>query len=164
MSEMKKNLLIRMIITCLLSVLLGILLICLNGNLIVKVLSIVFGIMLICYGIFNAVISKNNTAFLILSILEIIFGFTIIFWTNQIMQIFAGIYLIALPIVEIILQKQNTKEAIKEQLPSIIFGIAIICFSVGTLVDILLTVTGWCLIIFAIIYLILGTISLSKHQ
>ncbi len=159
MSETKKYLLIKMITTCLLSLLLGILLITIDGNTVIRI----FGIILIVHGIISLITSINRIA-RDLAFTEIVFGLIVIFLNYQIVQVITGTCLMVIAIYNIYLNKNDWKSELKAQLPSIILGLALIFFSLGTVVDLILTIIGSILIIFSIIYLILGSISLSKHQ
>lgn len=164
MSDIKKNLLIHMIITCLLMVLVGVLLIVLDANLLITVCTIILGAILIALGLEGVLISNKSNVFLVLYILQITLGVLMIVFRNETIDILVGIYLIGLPIARIILNKSFWKDELRKQLPSLILGTCIILFGVGTIANIMLNVTGWILIGLAAIYLILGSISLAKHQ
>lgn len=159
MSETKKYLLFKMITTCLMSLILGVLLIAVKGDIVISI----FGIILIIHGTISLIASINPIK-RYLAIAELLFGLIVAFFHFQFIQIIIGSCLIGIAIYNIYLNKNNWKNEFKTQLPTLIFGLALIFFSLGTILDIVLSIIGFALIIFSIIYLILGCISLSKHK
>ena len=165
MSETKKNLLIRLIAIVAITIILGIVLLLLDGSMITSFLFILLGGLLLIDGIIGLVNDKfTNKYFIISNIISIVLGLLLMFNFHNIINIIIAIWFIAFPIVDIIKDKTDKKETFKKQLPKMIVGLIIILFGIGGFVDILLKIVGWCSIAFGVIYLILGLISLSKHN
>lgn len=166
MSETKKYLLIRLLSSVLISLALGILFILIDGAFFTKVMFIIFGVIFIFEGILALFYEevRKNIYLLISNIISIILGILIIFFQNIAVDIIVGVYFIAIPIVLLILRRQYFKEELPKQLPRLVVGILVLVLGLGGFVNILLDIFGWLLIAGAIIYLILGSISLSKHE
>ncbi len=164
MSELKKTLYIRLIFTTLALVLIGILLITIDGAKVVNILSIILGIVLIVFGILNIIETPKNNKGLVLAILQFILGVSLILNHTMIVSIISGVFLIGLPIIYITLSKKLWKETLMIQLPSLILGLLLITFGLGTLVDILFDILGYLSIVGGIVFFVLGIISLQKHE
>lgn len=166
MSQMKKTLLTRLIISVIISLALGLLCILINGEKLLQIIFIIIGAFLLIDGIIGLVnnYKSSSSNLLILNSISIVLGILLMFNINVVVNIIIALYFIALPLFEIIKNKDNYKNEIKNQLPKFIIAILIILFGIGGLFNILLKIIGWGLIIFAIVYLILGLVSLSKHE
>ena len=166
MSEMKKYLLIRMLTTVLVGIALGILFILLDGAFFARVVFIIFAVIFIIEAIlalFSEVVRKN-IFLLIANILSIVLAILLIFFQETFVRIIVGVYFIAVPVVFLILRRDHFKEEFKEQLPKLVVGVLVLVLGLGTYVDLLLDIVGWLLILGSIVYLVLGCISLSKHD
>ena len=153
MSETKKYLLIRMLTSVLVAIALGILLILIDGDFFTRILFIIFGVIFILEGLL-ALLSES----------AILLGILLIFFQEGFIRISVGIYFIGVPVILLILRREYFKEELKEQLPKIVVGLLVLILGIGGFVNILLDVLGWILIVGAVLYLILGCISLSKHE
>ncbi len=163
MSLQKKELLTHLIVTVILGILLGVLLLVLDPNLLTTIFFVTVGILLMVDGVISLIANRNNTSFLVLNILSIVFGFLLIFNFNQVVDIIVAIWFIALPLVFVLLNKDYWKDELKKQLPRLVIGAIVLIFGLGNTVGVILTILGWTSIVLAILYLILGLISLSKH-
>ncbi len=166
MSETKKYLLIRMLTSVLVAIALGILLILIDGDFFTRILFIIFGVIFILEGLL-ALLSESvrkNVFLIVANALAILLGILLIFFQEGFIRISVGIYFIGVPVILLILRREYFKEELKEQLPKIVVGLLVLILGIGGFVNILLDVLGWILIVGAVLYLILGCISLSKHE
>lgn len=165
MSEIKKSLLIKMISIIIASLTLGILLLVLDGNMLVRILFIILGGLFIIDGVIGIIKNyKNSPLLLVTSSISIILGILLMFNFHFIVNILIAIWFIVLPIVLIFQNKDNPKDETKIQLPRIILGTLILLFGIGSITEIILTILGWTIIVLSIAYLIFGVISLIKHD
>ncbi len=154
----KKSTLASMIISLAIGLILGVVILALAGlvdvSFIIKWGLIITGIIIIISnipslvtGILN-VRSVGGVVSLIMSIFGIVLGTTMIFLQNEILTAIVAIYLIAFPIVEIVLSK-DWKNKIKSEWIKILIGVLLIAFLPALLgvadqiVYILMLVAGW---------------------
>ena len=164
MSQTKKALLVKLIISVIISFTLGLLCVLVNGTKLLNIIFIIIGAFLLIDWIIGVINNhKNSSYLLIVNFISIVLGILLMFNFNPIINILIAIYFIAIPLYEIIKNKYDKKEELKEQLPKMIIALLIIIFGIGGVFDVLLKILGWGLIIFAISYLILGIISLNKQ-
>ena len=164
MSQTKKALLVKLIISVIISFTLGLLCVLVDGTKLLNIIFIIIGAFLLIDGIIGVINNhKNSSYLLIVNSISIVLGILLMFNFNPIINILIAIYFIAIPLYEIIKNKYDKKEELKEQLPKMIIALLIIIFGIGGVFDVLLKILGWGLIIFAISYLTLGIISLNKQ-
>ena len=165
MSNTKKSLLIKMISIIIASLTLGILLLVLDGNMLVRILFIVLGALFIIDGIIGIIKNyKVSPYLLVTSSISIILGIILMFNLHFIINIIIALWFIIFPIIRIIQNKETYKEELKFQLPRIILGGTILLFGVGGITEIVLTILGWTIIVLTAIYLIFGIITLVKQN
>ena len=147
------------------SLTLGILLLVLDGNMLVRVLFIVLGGLFIIDGVIGIVRNyKKSTLLLFTSSISILLGILLMFNFHIIVNILIAIWFIVTPVAAIFQNKDNPKEEVKVQLPRIILGTLILLFGIGSITEIILTILGWTIIILSLAYLIFGVISIVKHD
>ena len=154
----KKNVLANIIISLIIGVILGVLLICLSSFLDVSFLIkwglIVTGIIVIISNIPSLVggilnISKiAGVVDLIFAILGIVLGAMMIFMQGTVMTVIVSIYLIAFPIVRVVLSG-DWKNQIKKEWLRILIGALLLAFlpallaAADTVVKTIILVAGW---------------------
>ena len=98
---------------------------------------------------------------LVLSIVSMALGIVMIF-EQQYLPIIVGLYLLAFPIIRIVLAKDHFGQT-RSEAPLLILGILVILLGFGTMANVLFTVGGWVIIGLSAIYAIFGTISALKN-
>lgn len=156
--SLKKKTLASMIISLIIGVLLGALIIVLAGivdvSFIMKWTLIIVGIIIIISNVPSLVTgimsikTVGGIVNVILSVLGIVLGAMMIFMQNEVITTILAVYLIAFPIVSIVLSK-DWKNAIKSEWLKILIGVLLIVFlpaiigAAEAIVKVILLVAGW---------------------
>ncbi|MBE6647043.1 MAG: hypothetical protein E7611_05335 [Ruminococcaceae bacterium] len=175
--SLKKQTLASMIISLIIGVILGTLILLLAGivdaSFIIKWTLIIMGIITIISNIPSLVTGIMNIKAvsgivnLVMSILGIVLGAMMIFMQNEIITTILAVYLIAFPIVSIILSK-DWRNAIKSEWLKILIGVLLIVFlpaiigAADTIFNILLTVAGWVTIGISVLLFVLSLVAFLK--
>ncbi|MBE6589291.1 MAG: hypothetical protein E7643_03855 [Ruminococcaceae bacterium] len=141
-------------------ILIGLLLLLIPTDLLISLLFIIMGIVTVISSVpglvagvaaFSTVGGKVS---LVVSVISVIVGFLMIFNHNELLMIFLGIYMLILPIVNILLSKEPMTQ-LKAELPKMIIGLILILLGPANTLNILLRVAGWVIIALSIIAAIL---------
>lgn len=175
----KKNVLSSIIVSLIIGVLLGVLLIVLSGILDVSFLIkwglIVVGIITIISNVpslVNGIVNISKPAGiidLIFAIIGIALGCMMIFMQGTVITLIVSIYLIAFPIVRIVLSGKNGwKDQIKKEWIKILIGALMLAFLPGLLaaadavVKTIILVAGWVVVALTVIFFVISLISYIK--
>ena len=172
----KKNVLASIIISLIIGVILGALLIILADVLafsdllkwcliIIGILTVISNIPALVNGIMN--INKPAGVFdLIFAILGIVFGGMMIFKQGTVVTVIVAVYLIAFPIVRVILAGgANWKDQLKKEWVKILIGALLLAFLpalTGMANDafaIILKIAGWAVIALSVVFFVLSLVS-----
>ena len=171
----KKNILANIIISLVIGVLLGVLLIVLSGVLdvsfllkwsliIVGIITIIGNIPSLINGIMN-ITKAAGIIDLIFSILGIALGCMMIFNQGPVINIILAVYLIAFPVVRIILAGSAWKDQIKKEWIKILIGALLIAFLPAVLSDadaivgLIMVIAGWAVIGLSVLFFVLSLVS-----
>jgi len=175
----KKNVLANIIISLIIGVILGTLLVVLSnvlqfndllywGLVVVGIITIISNVPSFINGIMN-IKTAVGIIDLVFSILGIVLGCMMIFVQHEAVNIILAAYLIAFPIVRIILAGKNGwKDQIKKEWVRILIGVLLLAFlpaviGVGDdILEILLVVSGWVVIGLSVLFFILSLVSYIK--
>lgn len=172
----KKNVLASMIISLIIGVILGTLLVVLAGVLdftdLLKWGLIIVGIITIISNIpslVNGILNINKPAGiidLIFAILGIVLGCLMIFMQGTVVTVIVAVYLIAFPIVRIVLAgKDGWKDQIKKEWVKILIGVLLLAFlpalmnAANDAFSIILLVAGWVVIGLSVLLFALSLVS-----
>lgn len=165
MSKTKKMLFVRMFCIFIICLALGILTLCLPAELIARTILIIIGAFFVIDGALKIIKFYNKSNLIVItSALSIVLGILLMFNLNIVLNIILAVWFIVFPIVQLYFNKNNFKEELKYQLPKIILGFIVIIFGFESTFGLFLTIVGWTIIGLSCIYLILGLISLAKHD
>ncbi|MBQ8408978.1 MAG: hypothetical protein IJY39_08955 [Clostridia bacterium] len=175
----KKNVLASIIISLIIGVILGTLLVVLAGILdftdllkwgliIIGIITIISNIPSLVNGILN-ITKASGIIDLIFSILGIVLGCMMIFMQGTVVTVIVAVYLIAFPIVRIILAGKNGwKDQIKKEWVKILIGVLLLAFlpalmnAANDAFEIILLVAGWVVIGLSVLLFVLSLISYIK--
>ena len=109
-----------------------------------------------CYIKWAEALSNKKSLFpALVYTLTILLGFLFIFmWTNDIVSIIFGIWLIILPIVRII-KSNNFKAQLKNEAPLLIFGALSLFIPAQTILGIIIKIFGGIIVLYSIVMIIL---------
>ena len=171
----KKNVLASIIISLIIGVIFGALLVILSGVLefsaLLKWILIIIGIITIISNIPSLVIGILNITKpagvidLVFSILGIAFGSMMIFMQGTVVTVIVAVYLIAVPIVRVVLAGRNWKDQIKKEWVKILIGVLLLTFlpaitsAANDAFAIILLVAGWVVIGLSVLLFVLSLIS-----
>ena len=172
----KKNVLANIIVSLIIGVLLGVLLVVLAGILdvsflikwsliIVGIITIISNIPSLINGILN-ITKASGIIDLIFSVLGIVLGCMMIFMQGTVITVIVSVYLIAFPIVRIVLAGGNGwKDQIKKEWIKILIGVLLLAFlpallaAADTVVSTVILVAGWVVIGLSVLFFILSLVS-----
>ena len=175
MSE-KKNVLASIIVSLIIGVLLGTLLVVLSSIvdvsflmkwclIIVGILTIIGNIPALVSGILN-ITKPAGIVDLVFSILGIVLGCMMIFMQGTVITVIVAAYLIAFPIVRIILSGKNGwKDQIKKEWIKILIGALLLAFlpallaAADSVVSLIILIAGWAVIGISVILFALSLVS-----
>ena len=174
----KKNILTNIIVSLIIGVLLGALLVILSsildvsflikwGLIVVGVITIISNIPSLINGIMN-VTKATGIVDLIFSILGIALGCMMIFMQGTVITVIVSVYLIAFPIVRIILARAAWKDEIKKEWIKILIGALLLVFlpallsAADTVVSLIILIAGWAVIALSVLLFVLSLVSYIK--
>ena len=165
---MKKASLISTIVIGTIGILVGILFAFL-ANVALTVVCIICGVLTLLSGIpqlvdaVSGLIKKEKMAVvdLVMSIITVIVGLMLIFSRNEIIMIVVGAYLIVFPVIRILIAKDKVAQ-LKSELLAIILGVALVLIGPGAALDFIFKIAGAVVIVFSVIYIILGVLAYLK--
>jgi hypothetical protein len=172
----KKNVLANIIISLVIGVILGVLLVALStfldvsfliywGLVVVGILTIISNIPALVNGIMN-VNKASGIVDLVFSILGIVLGLMMIFVQGTVITVIVAVYLIAMPIVRIVLAgNAGWKDQIKREWIKMLIGVLLLVFLPGllaaadTVVKTIILIAGWVVIGLSVLFFVLSLIS-----
>lgn len=147
----------QLLTTALLGALVGLLLIVLSVNFLLKVIFVIMGIMtilsaipMLAFGLANLAERAGRLSFAF-SLLSTLMGIVMIFWHNDILLFVVGAYFLVFPIIEILAARDRAARA-KSELPKMILGVVLLLVGPATTMEYLFDIAG---------YVVLGLTALS---
>lgn len=165
---MKKASLVSSIVIGAIGILVGIMFAFL-ANLALTVICIICGVLTLLSGIpqlvgaVSGLIKNKKMAVvdLVMSIVTVAVGLMLIFSRNEIIMVIVGAYLIVFPLLRILIAKEKTAQ-LKSELPAIILGVALVLIGPGAALDFIFKIAGAVVIVFSVIYILIGVLSYLK--
>ena len=145
-------------------VLAGLLLILMPTDSLLKIIFVVVGIITILYNIpgLTAGLTHLDTGAgklsLILSLISVAIGFLMIFYHSTVLMVILGIYLIILPLVQLIVSKDRASQ-LKVELPKIILGVILLIIGPAKALGILFDVAGWVILVLSVVYAVISLVT-----
>ena len=167
--NIKQTSLITILIIGGIGVLLGILLLAIDPGFLLKVLFVIMGIITVLSaipGILVGLAGMDTWAgrlSLITSLLSILIGCLMIFWHSNILMIVLGVYLLLMPLIEILTSKDKAVR-LKSELPKMIVGLVLILVGPAKALDVMLDVAGVVVIAFSVLYVVLSLLVGIRRQ
>lgn len=149
--------------------LLGLLLILLSTDLLMKIIFVFLGAFTIFTAIPSLVIGLTfpheqvGKLSLFSSIISMVMGILLIFWHNTILMVVIGVYFLLFPMLEILLAKDRMRQ-FKSEIPKLIVGIVMLVFGPAETLDLLFDVVGWIVLGLTAIAMLITVISFVKHR
>lgn len=141
----------------------GALLLSINAQGVLSVMMLLIGLLIAFTNIIKlmsikylAGSAKSIVAFT--SVLGIALGILLIIFRNTALTVLIGVYLVALPLIDVLRSKYKS-EQLRAGIPSVIAGVALILIGPGRAISLVLSVAGVALIIASIIYMIVSVLS-----
>ncbi len=175
---MKKNLLIARIAVMLVGVAVGVLLLVLGALLSPDTMDVIIRVALIIYGVIVVIgnipglvsgilhIHTSPGVFdLVCSLLGVLLGAAMIFYQSTFLVVLVGLYLIAFPLVRVLLAAEK-REQLKRELGRMVLGVILLVVLPALLyvASILLTVIGWIVIALAVIFGLIEVVRIATAK
>ena len=157
------------LIFSLLGLLAGILLIALPVELLLKIVFVIVGVITVVSGlpvVFAGLSNFGDRAgrvSLVLSLISVVFGILMIFFHSTVLVILVGVYLLILPLVEILIARDRVAQ-LKAELPKLILGVVLVVIGPARGAAILFDVAGWVILVLTAVYLVSMLISYLIRQ
>ena len=154
----------RALIFAAIGMLLGILLIKIDVDLLIRISFVIFGIAALVSGIPSLIMSisdikrKGAIFDIVISALSVAMGLILIFRPIQLLMIVVGIYLIVLPLIRILISNEK-KTQLKADLPRMIIGVVMIILGPAQTTEIFFKIAGWAVIALTVAYALFAIIS-----
>ena len=153
------------------TLILGVVLIVIDGSFLASILFIVIGAIIFILNIVPLIESakylkyRNNVAIsqFVNALITVIISILLMFFQRRI-TIIIGIFLIVISIINMILDKHHWKTEIKYQLPLFIIGVLLVSVGFGVVLDFILASIGWILAIISLLYQVNVIIRLAKAK
>lgn len=126
------------------------------------ILTLFSGVPMLIRAIMN-IKQKGGIFDIVMSALTVAFALALIFSRNFLVMIVCGVYLIALPLVRIVLSDEK-KLQFKNELPSLIIGIVMVIAGPGKAVDFLFNIAGIVIIVLSAAYIVYGLIQYYRNK
>ena len=159
----------RLLISMIPGLLIGLLLIVLPISFLIRVLFLFLGILAILSAIPTLVLSMTarNEAVgrltMISSVIAMIMGFLLIFAHSKLIMIVIGIYFLVLPLLQIVLAKERTRQ-FKCELPKLILGALLLVFGVVAVLDVIFDILGFAIIAVTVILALVSAVAYLMRQ
>lgn len=153
------------------TLILGVVLIVIDGSFLASILFIVIGLIIFILNIVPLIEStkylkyRNKVAIsqFVNALITVIISILLIFFQRRI-TIIIGIFLIVISIINMIVDNHHWKTELKYQLPLFIIGVLLVSVGFGFILDFILASIGWILAIISILYQINVIIRLAKEK
>lgn len=153
------------------TLILGVVLIVIDGSFLASILFIVIGLIIFILNIVPLIEStkylkyRNKVAIsqFVNALITVIISILLIFFQRRI-TIIIGISLIVISIINMIVDNHHWKTELKYQLPLFIIGVLLVSVGFGFILDFILASIGWILTIISILYQINVIIRLAKEK
>lgn len=153
----KQSFLAGVIGVALIGVLLGLLLIVLPIDFLLKIVFIVLGVVTvlssipgIAAGLSNLQLRQGQLS-LVSSLISLVVGLLMIFWHNSLLMVILGIYLLVIPLVGVVTAQDKTAQ-LKAELPKMILGVVLLIVGPAKTLAVLFDVAGWIVIALTLLY------------
>ena len=167
--ENKKVIGAGLITFALVGILVGVLLLVIPTDALLKVLFVLIGALTVIFRLPVCIISlgaigtrAGQTAF-VSSLLSVILGVLMIFHHSTLLIWILGIYLIILPILQILFAKDHEAQ-LKTELPGIILGIVLLILGPAATLDFLFDVAGWVIIALTLVYVVISLVTSLRRR
>ena len=157
------------LIFSLLGLLAGILLIALPVELLLRIVFVIVGVItvvcnlpMVFAGLSNLG-SRSRQVSLVLSLISVVFGVLMIFFHSTVLVILVGVYLLILPLVEILIAKERGAQ-LRAELPKLILGVVLLVVGPARGASILFDVAGWIIVLLTAVYFVSMLISYLIRQ
>ena len=161
-SNFDKKQISNYLLICIGAFIFGLILIIVNTDYLTSILFTIIGVLLIIFSLEEFIRSCKNLKYktavaynqFITSLLHILLAVSLICFQNllDIVTLVVGLVLIITSIISIAISKNNYKEELSYQLPSIILGLILLIFRISGIVGILIKIIGWIILVASIIY------------
>ena len=153
------------------TLILGVVLIVIDGSFLASILFIVIGLIIFILNIVPLIEStkylkyRNKVAIsqFVNALITVIISILLIFFQRRI-TIIIGIFLIVISFFNMIVDNHHWKTELKYQLPLFIIGVLLVSVGFGFILDFILASIGWILAIISILYQINVIIRLAKEK
>lgn len=155
--------------TAVIGLLVGLFLILLNADFLLKVVFVVMGVVTVVYSLpgiaigLSALSTSYGKLFLVLSLLSCAVGVWMIFWHSLVLMVILGVYMILSPVVAILLSKEKIKRLLTE-LPKILLGVVMLLLGPAGTLGFLFDVAGAVIAVLSVGAAVLQWIGLRKRQ
>ena len=162
---------IEKLIISFITLILGVVLIVIDGSFLASILFIVIGLIIFILNIVPLIEStkylkyRNKVAIsqFVNALITVIISILLIFFQRRI-TIIIGIFLIVISIINMIVDNHHWKTELKYQLPLFIIGVLLVSVGFGFILDFILASIGWILAIISILYQINVIIRIAKEK
>lgn len=162
---------IEKLIISFITLILGVVLIVIDGSFLASILFIVIGLIIFILNIVSLIEStkylkyRNKVAIsqFVNALITVIISILLIFFQRRI-TIIIGIFLIVISIINMIVDNHHWKTELKYQLPLFIIGVLLVSVGFGFILDFILASIGWILAIISILYQINVIIRIAKEK
>ncbi len=157
------------LLTTLLGILVGVLLLCLDPSLLLKIVFVILGVVTVLYQIpgitvgLMSLATKEGKILLFFSALSAIFGFLMVFWHAAFLMFFLGIYLLLFPLLQVLFSADK-KERLRTELPKMILGVIMLLLGPAGTLGVLFKIAGWSIILLCLVYGVSMLLALRKKQ
>lgn len=162
-----KNALAASLIMAIPGLILGLLLLLIPTDFLLKLIFVVMGVVTVLSsipGLIAGIAAFSTPAgklSLVVSAISAVVGFFMIFNHNEILMLVLGIYMIVLPAFSILFAKDHLAQ-LKAELPKLIIGVLLVFLGPANTLDVLFRVAGWLTIAVTLVYSVILFIGMHR--
>ena len=160
---------ITLITAVVIGALLGVLLILMPTELLMKIVFVIMGMIIVATSVPALVFGASHmnerfgkTSF-VFALLSLVLGVVMIFWHNSLLSLVLGAFLIAFPIVNIVMAEEHLQQ-LKKELPKMIVGVVLLLVGPAKTLEILFDVAGWSVIALTVAWALYTVISTAVRE
>ncbi len=164
--NIKKVSLITTLLVGGLGILLGILLLAVNPDFLLKIIFVVMGIVTVLSAL-PALLSggrgRGGRVGMIIAMITLIIGIMMIFWHSTFLMIILGLYMLVFPLVEILAAHDKLAE-LGRNLPQMIVGLVLILIGPNKALGVVLDIAGAAVILLSVVYIVVSLLGELRRQ
>ena len=152
-----RSLLWQTLVFALFGVGVGVLLIALPADLLLRLAFVIVGALTVLTqipGVLSGLLhfsERGGKLLLFSSLISTALGLVMLFYPSALLSVLLGVYLIVLPLI-LVLTDRDKRTRLQKELPRMILGVVLVLIGPAAILDLLFDVAGWVILVLTLVY------------